>query len=87
MAKSLTFVWELLGTKPYYGVDVASHGEILAKLAEMIDQGEMKSHVTKRLPLTLEGLRQGHGEIEKGSSMGKNALGVDEKGVQGNAFV
>lgn len=29
MAKSLRFVWALLGTEPYYVVDVESHEEIL----------------------------------------------------------
>lgn len=86
MAKSLTFVWELLSTKPYYGVDLHSHGKILQELAELVDKGEIKTHLRKRLPLTLDGLREGHRLIEGGRTMGKNALGVDEKEVTGNAF-
>lgn len=39
MAKSLCYVWELLGTKPYYGVDVESHGRILRELARLVDKG------------------------------------------------
>ena len=80
LAKSLSFHWCLLGTKPYYGVDTDSHGKILKELAELLDAGKAKCHMTKTFRLTLEGLRKGHEEIEGGSSMGKLALGVDVKG-------
>jgi hypothetical protein len=36
MAKSLCYAWELLGTKPYYGVDVESHGRNLRELARLV---------------------------------------------------
>ncbi|KIY02020.1 uncharacterized protein Z520_02158 [Fonsecaea multimorphosa CBS 102226] len=86
MAKSLSFIWELLGTKPYYGVDVNSHGNILKELASLVDTGTIKSHLQNRLPLTLEGAREGHSLVEAGSSIGKNGLGIEEGGVVGNAF-
>ncbi|PSN72390.1 hypothetical protein BS50DRAFT_597695 [Corynespora cassiicola Philippines] len=38
MAKSLTFVWALLGTEPYYVVDVESHEEILRESARLLDE-------------------------------------------------
>jgi len=80
LAKSLSFHWCLLGTKPYYGVDTDSHGKILKELAGLLDAGKAKCHLTKKLKLTLEGLRKGHEQIEGGSSMGKLALGVDVNG-------
>lgn len=86
MAKSLTFVWELLGTKPWYGVDVASHGRMLEELAKMLDQGEVKCHHQITLPLTVEGLRKAHEAIESGGSIGKVGLGVDVEGASGKAF-
>ena len=54
MAKRLTFVWELLQTKPWYGVDVESHGKILTELAELLEKGEIKCHLKQSLRLGLE---------------------------------
>lgn len=77
MAKSLTFVWELLGTKPFYGVDAASHGKMLEDLAGMLDRGELKCHHTTSFPLDVDGLRKAHEAIESGKSLGKVGLGVE----------
>lgn len=85
MAKSLSFIWCLLGTKPYYHVDVESHGKILKELTGLIESGTIKCHLTRRLRLTLNGLREGHRIIEKGGAIGKIGLGVDEDGI-GEAF-
>ncbi|RMZ68459.1 quinone oxidoreductase [Pyrenophora seminiperda CCB06] len=63
MAKSLTFVWALLGTKPYYGVDVESHGRILSDLAEMLDKGTVKCHCTQKLKVDEKG--KGARRLEK----------------------
>jgi zinc-binding alcohol dehydrogenase family protein len=77
MAKSLSFVWELLGTKPWYGVDMDSHGKILEELRQLIEDGVVKTHLQQSFRLNLEGLRKAHEAIEGGSSMGKNGLSVD----------
>ncbi|EMD64042.1 hypothetical protein GGP41_006499 [Bipolaris sorokiniana] len=74
MAKSLTFVWALLGTKPYYGVDVESHGRILEDLARMLDEGTVKCHCMQKLKLDEEGVRKAHEIIEGGKAVGKVAL-------------
>jgi zinc-binding alcohol dehydrogenase family protein len=42
MGKSLTFVWELLSTKIRYGGNLEAFGELLEKLAKLIDQGKIK---------------------------------------------
>lgn len=81
MAKSLTFVWALLGTKPYYGVYPDSHGKTLDELRELLEKGDVKCHIQKTLPLTLEGVREGHRILESGGSIGKIALGVDVDGT------
>lgn len=85
MAKSLTFVWELLGTKPWYGVDTASHGWMLEELAGLLDKGEIKCHHTQSFSLDVKGLREAHEKIESGGSVGKNGLGVTLAG-EGGAF-
>lgn len=82
MAKSLTFVWALLGTKPYYKVDVESHGRILRELAGLVDEGKVECHLTETLPLTVEGLRKGHTMIEQGGVMGKVGLSVNVEGLK-----
>ena len=74
MAKSLTFVWALLGTKPYYGVDVESHGRILKDLAKMLDEGTVKCHCMQKLKVDEEGVRKAHEIIEGGKAVGKVAL-------------
>ena len=86
MAKSVTFVWCLLGRKPYYGVDLDSHGKILKELKGLVEEGKIKCTLTKALKLTLEGLREGHRTVEGGSNMGKLALGIDVEG-KGQAWL
>lgn len=75
MAKLLPFIWCLLDTKPYYGVDLDSHHRILEELARLVDEGKIKCHLTRRLKLTLEGLREA-----RGKSMGEIALGAEGDG-------
>jgi NADPH:quinone reductase-like Zn-dependent oxidoreductase len=93
MAKSLTYCWELLSTKARYpdalrqpGAHVRPHGELLAELAQLVDEGRIKCHLTRRLRLTLNGLREAHELVESGKSIGKVGLGTDEPG-DGECFV
>lgn len=81
MAKSLTYTWALLGTKPYYGVDLESHRRILTQLACLVDEKKIKCHLKKRLPLDLNGVREAHKLIEAGGSIGKIGLSVDVEGA------
>ncbi|KAF2996256.1 hypothetical protein E8E13_004240 [Curvularia kusanoi] len=74
MAKSLTFVWALLGTKSYYGVQPESHGLILRRLKELLDSDEIKCHNTQKLKLDEDGVRRAHEIIEDGKAIGKVAL-------------
>ena len=77
LAKSLTFVWELLGTKPYYGVDVEDHGKMLKELVRWLEEGKVKCHLKEVLPFTLEGVKKAHEMVEKSGVVGKAALSVD----------
>ncbi|KAJ4357765.1 uncharacterized protein N0V89_002341 [Didymosphaeria variabile] len=74
MAKSLTFVWALLGTKPYYGVQPESHGKILERLRDLLDDKEVKCHNTQKLTLDEAGVRKAHDIIEGGKAIGKVSL-------------
>ena len=86
MAKSLTFLWELIGTKPWYKVDTDSHGKMLDNLKQWLEEGKVKCHHQISFPLTVDGLRQAHEKTEGGGSIGKNALAVDIEGVNGKPF-
>lgn len=81
MAKSLTFVWALLGTKPYYGVEAESHGRILKRLKELVDEGAVKCTLRQTLRMDVPGLRKAHEIIEAGGSIGKIGLLVPEDGT------
>jgi hypothetical protein len=80
MSKSLAFIWCWLGTKPYWGIAHEDHHKMLEELAQYIDSGKIKSHLTNRMKLTVEGIRKGHELIESQKMIGKIAFGVGEKG-------
>lgn len=80
MAKSLTFIWCLIGTKPVYETDVESHHRILEELSRLLDSGEIRCHLTHRFGLTLDGLREAHRSIESGGNIGKTGLTIDGVG-------
>jgi zinc-binding alcohol dehydrogenase family protein len=74
MAKCLTFVWELLSTKVRYGGNLEVLGEFLEKLAKLIDEGKIKSIVTKVFDFNCENLKKVHDMITKGQVIGKITL-------------
>ncbi|KAI0470568.1 GroES-like protein [Xylariaceae sp. FL0804] len=88
MSKSLTFAWCWVGTGPYHRYDhdrPEKHHEWYEELAGLVDDGTVQCHLTRRMRLTAEGIREAHGVIESGKAVGKIALGVDEPG-EGAAF-
>ena len=85
MSKSLTFVWCWLGSKTYHGDQSESHHDMLEELADYIDAGKIKSHLTRRLRLTAEGIKEAHRLIMSGKMIGKVALGRSENG-EGQLF-
>lgn len=83
MSKSLTFVWCWLGSGPYhhYANDAPEkHHEWYEELAKLMEEGTIKSHLTKRMKLTLENVKEAHRLIESGTMVGKMGLSVDEPG-------
>lgn len=88
MSKSLTFSWCWLCSGAYHGYvndDEEKHHKWFEELARKIDRGTIKCHLTKRMKLTLEGLKEAHRQIEGGKGIGKMALGLEENGA-GEAF-
>ena len=85
MSKSLAFCWCWLGTKGYWGVAHDDHHWMLEELSRYIDEGKIKSHLTKRMKLTVENLRAGHKAIEGKRVIGKIGFGDGEEG-KGEVF-
>lgn len=58
---------------------------MMESLAKNVDEGKIHKTLTKRMKLTLDGLRTAHELIESKRTIGKIGLGIDEKG-EGRAF-
>jgi NADPH2:quinone reductase len=74
--KSVTFVWELMFTRPMYETtDMDEQHKLLDKLARLIDTGKIKTTMTECLkPINAANLRLAHSKVEKGSMIGKMVL-------------
>jgi NADPH2:quinone reductase len=72
-SKSVTFVWELMFTRPIYGTpDMIEQHHILNQISERIDAGELRTTLTLRLqPVNAANLREAHKLVESGSTIGK----------------
>ncbi len=75
-SKSVTFVWELMFTRSMYQTkDMIKQHELLNELAELIDNGKLKTTLTERLdPINAKNLRAVHEKMETGRSIGKIVL-------------
>ncbi|KAK7520580.1 hypothetical protein IWZ03DRAFT_405185 [Phyllosticta citriasiana] len=71
---------KLLGPKPWYGVDVESHGEILRRLASWVDEGKIESHLRETMPLTVEGVVRARQAVEASRVIGKVGLEIWQDG-------
>ena len=75
--KALSIHWEFMFTRSMFGTeDIGAQGELLNRVAEMIDAGTLQSTVTERGgALTVEALRAAHLRQESGRVIGKQVLG------------
>lgn len=75
-SKSATFVWEFMFTRPVYQTpDMIEQHNLLDRVAKLVDEGVLKTTLTKRLsPINAANLRQAHAIVEKGSTIGKIVL-------------
>lgn len=75
-SKSATFVWEFMFTRSLYQTDdmIAQH-HILQKIAQLIDDGVIKTTLNQVLaPINAANLRSAHAAIETNTTIGKSVL-------------
>lgn len=74
--KAASLNWEFMFARSMWQTpDMAEQGEILNRVAEMVDRGELRSTQTQTLsPINAENLKKAHAIIESGKSIGKITL-------------
>jgi len=82
-AKSASFHWEFMFTRPQFRTaDRGRQGEILERLAQLVEAGELQGTATTRLaPISLENLARAHAQLESGRTLGKIVLAGWESGA------
>ena len=82
-AKSVSFHWEFMFTRPQFRTpDRGRQGEILERLAELVEAGEVQGTATTRLePISPENLARAHALLEGGRTLGKIVLAGWESGA------
>lgn len=73
-SKRITFVWELMFTRPIFGVELERQHAILNAVADLVDAGVLRTTETQRRPFNLEELRAAHQAQEAGTMIGKQVL-------------
>ena len=75
-SKSASFHWEFMFTRPRYGTpDLARQGEILERLADRIEAGELRSTLHSEIgAITADNLERAHALLASGRTIGKIAL-------------
>ena len=71
--KSVGFMWELMFTRSLFATsDMACQGQILARMARMVDDGIIKTTETRTLKgLSASTLKEAHAIVERGAMIGK----------------
>jgi len=74
--KSAGVVWEFMFTRSMFGTaDMAEQGGLLARVAALVDAGELRTTLTETLaPINAENLRRAHERLESGRMLGKLVL-------------
>jgi NADPH:quinone reductase-like Zn-dependent oxidoreductase len=82
-AKSVSFHWEFMFTRPQFRTaDRGRQGEILERLAELVEAGAIRSTATTCLvPISPENLARAHALLEGGRTLGKIVLQGWESGA------
>jgi NADPH2:quinone reductase len=75
-SKSASVHWEFMFTRPMYGTpDLVRQHEILARVADLVDQGRLRTTWTQTLgTINAANLREAHRRLESGSTIGKLVL-------------
>jgi NADPH2:quinone reductase len=70
--KSIAWHWELMFTRPMFGVDMEAQGRLLADAAAMVDAGALRTTLTTAIAgFDADGLREAHRLVESGRMVGK----------------
>lgn len=74
--KSVTFVWEMVFTRSMYETnDIIEQHYLLNKVADLIDQGKIRTTLSERLsPINAENLKKAHKKLESRTTIGKIVL-------------
>ncbi|RZL30430.1 MAG: zinc-binding alcohol dehydrogenase family protein, partial [Rubrivivax sp.] len=74
--KALSLHWEMMFTRSMFGTaDVAEQGWLLARVAALVDAGQLRSTVSERFsPINAANLRRAHALVETGRMRGKVVL-------------
>lgn len=78
MHKRVTFVWELMFTRPLFNVEMERQHGILNDAARLIDRGLIRLPDVKVLPWSLQSLKKMHTEQASGTMIGKNVMSRGE---------
>ncbi|MFV0559144.1 MAG: zinc-binding alcohol dehydrogenase family protein [Enterococcus sp.] len=80
-AKSISFDWELMFTKPNLTIDLESQGKALELLSHLLDNGDIKSTTTKVFSgtLTAELIKTVHNELARSTTVGKLVISYNKE--------
>ncbi|GFZ92321.1 zinc-binding alcohol dehydrogenase family protein [Dyella caseinilytica] len=75
-SKCIGIHWEMMFSRPrFQTADMAEQGRILARVAALIDEGELRGIQREALsPVNAENLREAHRRLESGKTIGKLVL-------------
>jgi NADPH2:quinone reductase len=75
-SKSVSVHWEFMFTRAMYGTpDLVRQHEILSRVAELVDQGRLRTTWTETLgTISAANLREAHRRLESGTTIGKITL-------------
>merc|ERR1711948_71245 len=74
-----SFSWAFMFSKTMFGYELESQGQILAKVAKLIDEGRIRIPSVETLPWSVENLKIQLAKQESGKTIGK--LTLSKKGA------
>jgi zinc-binding alcohol dehydrogenase family protein len=75
--KSISVHWELMFTKPLFGYELESQGEILREVASLVDAGRLRTTLSTRLDgLSASHVEDAHRVLREARGIGKTVIEV-----------
>lgn len=82
-AKSQSWHWELMFTRPLFDPESTAQREILNEAAALVDEGVLRTTLTRRLtPISAETLREAHRAVEGSGMIGKIVVAAEPQASQ-----